>query len=213
MKTLLKLCLVAISSMLLLNSCKKDDNDLSDFEINNPVGYMILYNKGNTTWVYEFASTSKLNIYTTRLLDEYNYTVVDNKVKLAVANEYFLISRGKVTHYVNDVLQDATVRLVKKPDVSQLAGKTFTGTYKTASGSIVHPNFFYTFHPNANKVDAGYIVGTTVRTENYNPIGNIGSRTQHYGPEYYEMLILIDGKLYATYIDNTSSSYAVLSPQ
>jgi hypothetical protein len=199
-------------AMLLLftaTSCKKDDikNDdpLSQFDINDPVGYFIYVKTvdGDGNWaspgLLEFRPGQAMKIYDVSL-QGYSYPLYkyektsSNTIKVTNLNYEFVIENGKVTS------KDARFKelvLIKHAETNQLSGKTFAGTYYRPDNSILHQSFFYSYAESS--FTAGYKVGAAVRMETYSSIGNIASWSRVSGTKDVEFMVLVNGKLEAGY--------------
>ena len=205
-----------ISVILLISfaSCKKDKVAKSDeFDINNPVGYFIYLKLGNDDGtgirptIMEFRPGKTLKDYSAMGSRTYPYEVIDgNVINLVGLDDYrFVIEDGKIT---TEFVPFKEVALLKAEETNQLAGKTFAGIYYKRDGSVLHPNFFYNFSGNENKVGAGLNTGTVTRTENYTSIGNIAAMVDVAGTEDKEFMVLVNGKLEVGYYqDKPYSEY------
>ena len=205
-----KLLVLVIS--LFIFSCKKDKNtNKSSFDINNPQGYAIVmmhtgtqpkpfiavFNDGNK------AALASTNSYGNTTFEVVNDEIIinDDGVKLT-----FKVQNGKIIAHHNSLKY---AELIKVPTENQLAGKTFTGTYYNADGSILHPTFYYFFHSFGNKADVGLKVGTSLRTENYVPMGNVAAFINN--GNFVEFVIKMpDGNVISNYRSGATSSYGFL---
>lgn len=206
----------AILAILLVTfaACKKDEvaKDADKFDINSPVGYFIYVKQqvqtndsatGILQGLYEFLPEKKLRMHeaisdgnNSRL---FSYEVVDGHViALTDSDLKFVIENGQVT---SNYTHFRMLALLKASETNQLAGKTFSGTYYKSDRSVLHQNFFYSFAGKDNKVDAGFSVGTALRTENYRSIGNIAARIAVVGNDDLEFMVLMNGKLEVSYYD------------
>nr|WP_121272079.1 hypothetical protein [Pedobacter schmidteae] len=213
---------MAVSMMILLTfaSCKKNEvkKEEAKFDINNPVGYFIyvrfsINGSWPSSWLFEFSPGKTLKFHEASAVNGqvYTYEVIDgNIISLKGLNYRFLIENGKITSENFE-----QVALVKASETNQLRGKTFAGTYYKPNHSVLHENFFYSFSSTENKVDAGFKVGTAVRTETYKTIGNIAAWADKDGTGDIEFLLLLDGKLEVNYYNKTIGTryYGSFSPQ
>ena len=212
----LKQIMAMVSAILLITfaACKKEKiaKNADKFDINNPVGYLIYVKQlvqtsdGDTTIIqglFEFLPEKKLRRHeatsdghSSRMLP---YEIVNgNTVALTDSDLQFIIDDE---HVSSNYAHFKTLALIKAAETNQLTGKTFTGIYYRPDKSVLHPNFFYSFAGNDNKVDAGFRVGTTMRTENYSTIGNIAARVAVVGNDDLEFMVLLNGKLEVSYYD------------
>jgi len=217
---------MTVASIILLvafSACKKNnpekDVGKSKFDINNPVGYFVYLKMANDdgTWIIptimEFMPGKTLKHYTAMASQTYSYEVIDgNVINLVGLNYRFVIEDGKIT---TEVARFKEVALLKAEETNQLAEKTFAGIYYKPDGSVLHPNFFYNFSGNENKVGAGLKTGTVIRTENYTSIGNIAAVAAIPGNEDKEFMVLVNGKLEVSYYQKNpySEYYGSFSPQ
>jgi len=217
MKHLINTMTTALVVLLItFMSCKKNEvekeKEKPKFDINNPVGYFIYLKMANDdgTWIVptilEFRPGKTLKHYTARDSQTYAYEILDgNVINLVGLNYRFVIEDGKIT---TEVTRFKEVTLLKAEETNQLAGKTFAGIYYKPDGSVLHPNFFYNFSGNENKVGAGLKIGTVIRTENYTSIGNIAAVAAIAGNEDKEFMVLVNGKLEVSYYQkNPYSEY------
>lgn len=211
MKDLKQLPLALLILAITCSACKKDKVAESDkFDINSPVGYFIYVTQlvdiggGDTQAVqrlFEFLPEKKIRIHEATS-DGNNgrsiaYDIVDNNVVALVDSDLqFTIENGKVS---SNYPHFETLALLKASGTNQLAGKTFAGTYFKPDKSVLHQNFFYSFAAEGNKVGAGFTVGNALRTENYSSIGNIAARVAVVGNADLEFMVLVNGKLEASY--------------
>lgn len=194
--------LVLIISIVIL-SCKKDKNaNKSGFDINNPQGYAIVMMNNTaqpTPVIAVFREGNKVTLASTSTYGTSTFEVVNDEI-IIDDDGYklpFKIQNGKIISYKNSL---KSAELIKIPAEDQLADKTFTGTYYKNDGSVLHPNFYYSFHSFGNKVDAGFKVGTSLRTENYVPIGNVAAFIRN--GNYVEFVIKMpDGNVISNYRD------------
>ncbi|WP_113653351.1 hypothetical protein [Pedobacter namyangjuensis] len=208
-KISIKLLVLIIS--LVIFSCKKDKNNIkSSFDINNPKGYAIIYKYRNvspSTTIAVFNESNKVTYGGTHTLGIASFRVSNDQLILDDdgIDLVFKIENEKIVSFSDNI---KTAELIKIPDENQLLAKTFTGTYFNKDGSILHPKFFYKFETYTNKVDAGYDVGTTVRTENYTSMGNVAAFIQNNG--YVEFIIKMpDGTIESNYSSKNSNAYGV----
>lgn len=220
MKHIFKLPTIILMVSIYFLSCKKDKENEPGFDIKNPAGYVIagtfdIPNLGNNVpvpIVFEFLSNQKLKIGYIEGTEELDYfvsndTVLTDGIKL-------LIKNNKLTYFKFQLIEfpNHNLKILKKPDANALLGKTYTGSYYNLDNTVLHPNFFYGFHAAEDKVDAGYNVGTTVRTETYTSVANIGALVQ--GNGFKEFMLLDEGKLKAMYkATGGNAQYANLNPQ
>ncbi|NGM61749.1 hypothetical protein G5B30_07455 [Sphingobacterium sp. SGG-5] len=197
------LCLLLLG-MVALMSCSKDDNIQPEetFDINNPEGYFIYAKHFNpdgsyrNIYVYEFMPGKRLNERNANGDRIETYIILDdNTINVGNGAFYLSFNGDLVTSNIGGI-EDGT--LIKAPESNQMAGKTFTGTYYKADESVLHHNFFYSFAAGGNTVDAGLNVGTTLRTENYTPIGNFAARAELENGDV-EFMVFVNGKLEVTY--------------
>ncbi len=130
-------------------------------------------------------------------LPSYNYCkiVAENTIELINEGSQFVLSANAATSNEERYKQLA---LIKKEETNQLAGKTFAGTYFNADMSVLHPDFFYGFHSNEDKYDAGFEVGTVLRTETYFPFDN-SFVIKKLDNNDVELMVLVNGKLEVNY--------------
>lgn len=204
MKRIFGFSIIVLAASILLLSCKKDKAGEPEFDVNNPVGYVVAGKFNSSTQsgaveipvVFEFLPDQKARYGIIFGTGELDYvlnadTFLFNGLKL-------LIKNNKVTYFNYSGLEfhNPAFNLLKKPATNLLSGKTYTGTYYNQNQSVLHPQFFYGFKAE-NKVDAGYTVGTTVRTEAYNSIANISALVE--GKGFREFMLLNEGKLEVMY--------------
>ncbi|MCB0455517.1 MAG: hypothetical protein KDC62_09020 [Aequorivita sp.] len=125
----------------------------------------------------------------------YYKIIAENTIELLNEGTQFVLNENAVLSN-NDRYKELV--LVKKEESNQLAGKTFAGTYYNADMTVLHPNFFYAYHNNDDKYDAGFEVGTALRTETYTSLGNIAS-VRVLDNQDVELMVLVNGKLEVNY--------------
>lgn len=215
MKPLQRLSLTLLMLAITFSSCKKEvvkkEEEKPKFDINNPVGYFI-YSKQTLSglwpsiWLLEFRPGKTLKLYEASPLRDgqiISYEVIDgNIVSLKGMNYRFLIENGEITSP-----NFATVALIKAAETDLLSGKTFAGTYYTPEHKVYHEKFFYSFSDKEKKVNIGFNVGATVRTETYRTVGNIAAWVDKNGAGDIEFLLLLNGKLEVNYYDNRGIRY------
>lgn len=218
MQRIKKLGVLVMLLSLLLPSCKKEhvgkDADPNQFDINNPLGYFIyvkaVKDDGSSPkpMLFEFGIGKTFKLYGATPDGNGStitaYEVTDgNVVALAGSDVRFVIDKDRITS--NDP-RFIELALIKAPEINQLTGKTFAGTYYKSDTSIHHSNFFYSFSGNGSEVGAGINIGTIVRTENYNSIGNLAAWVDVSRNNDVEFMVLVNGKLEVNYYqkkDNT----------
>lgn len=220
MKQLFKLSIILIVASIFFLSCQKDKENEPQFDIKNPVGYVIAgkfdltveSNQVQIPIVFEFLPNQKIRIGYIEGTGELDYLVSNDTILLDGMK--LLIKKDRVTHFTFGIQESPnnTFKLLKKPETRLLLGKTYTGTYFNPDGTVLHPNFFYSFHAADDKIDAGYNVGTTVRTETYTNISNIAALVP--GNGFREFMLLDEGKLEVMYMSNTGTlNFGTLNPQ
>lgn len=204
---------VMLSILSAIFACKKDKNIVPEaqFDLNNPQGYAIVItpsDKENMPAILLFPSENKLVVryHDVKGIADIPFTV--NGTELKIADAVFKIENSKITGF-NQLIGKAT--LVKIPANNQLAGKTFTGLFYKADGSVLHPRFFYSFDASNNKVAAGFEVGNTLRTENYAPIANMAAYIKNDASQYNEFIVKMpDGSVISNYKDGSGIQYGLL---
>ena len=189
-------------------SCKKNRTEPS-FNINNPKGYAIIYSHHTAYPVPIIAVFNEANKVSYGSISTYgNSTFRVNNNDLILDDDgidlIFKIQNDKIISH-SDNIKSAV--LIKIPEEDQLLGRTYTGVYYNTNGTILHPKFFYNFSSFGNKVDVGYDVGNTVRTETYTPMGNIAAFIQRNGVEF--IIKMPDGSVISNYKDKNGSSYGI----
>lgn len=156
------------SFCLTISSCKKD-RIAASFDINNPKGYAIIMTKNfdyPVPIIAVFNDGNKLTYAGQETYGNSTFKVSNNEMILDDDGEElrFTIQNDKIISHSNRM---KTAVLIKVPEEDQLMGKTFTGSYYNANGSVLHPTFFYAFESFEKKVNAGYQLGNIIRTETY----------------------------------------------
>lgn len=198
------------TGLLAILSCKKDAVAPS-FNINNPKGYAIVYTHPQHTFplpiIAVFNENNRLTYGSIYTYGNSSFRV--NNDELILDDDgidlVFKIQGEKIISHSANI---KSAELVKVPSENQLLGKTFTGIYYHTNAAVLHPKFFYRFDSFGNKVNAGYQVETTIRTENYTPLGNIAAFIQGNGTEF--IIKMPDGSIIANYKDNNGTSYGIL---
>ncbi len=208
MKRIFSFSIIFLAASILLLSCKKDKNKVDEpqFDVNNPVGYVVAGKFNFTTQsgpveipvVFEFLANQKMRYGLIDGAGTLDYVLSEDTFLFSGLK--LLIKNNKVAYFNYSGLEfpNPTFNLLKKPATNLLLGKTYTGTYYNQDQSVLHPQFFYGFKTSENKVDAGYTVGTTVRTEDYTSIANIAALVE--GNGYREFMFLNEGKLEVMYL-------------
>jgi len=210
--SLLALLMLGITA---LTSCSKDDDMRPQvtFDINNPEGYFLYYKGGGLlNGLYEFLPAKKIRTHSTGSSNILQYTVVDNNIDIegGIGTIRFVIEGDSVW---NPDPYYTAIALIRPPESNQLAGKTFAGTYYNTDMSVLHPNFFYGFAAGGNTVDAGFTVGTTLRTEDYTSIGSVAARAELENGDI-EFMVLVNGKLEVNYrTSNRAFHYGTFARQ
>lgn len=220
MKHIIKSLAIFLTASIFFLSCKKDKENELGLDMNNPTGYVIagtfdIPNLGNNVpvpIVFEFLSNKKLKVGYVEGAEELDYfvsndTLLTNGIKLVIKN-------NKVTYFKFQLLESPNhnLKILKKPATNVLSGKTYLGAYYNLDNTVLHPNFFYGFHATEDKVEAGYNVGTAVRTETYTSVANIAAFVQ--GTGFKEFMLLEEGGLRAMYkATGGNAQYAKLNPQ
>ncbi|SDC89957.1 hypothetical protein [Niabella drilacis] len=212
----------------ILFSCKKNNDDAAPgFNINQLEGYVIsgavIRSTGFTPFAAEFLPGQKVKLgYETFYYDSKDY-VIDKDTLKVNDNIKLVIKNKKVTHYYyyssnpytpGSSTHDLSFNLYKKPEASQLQGKTFTGTYYNyPDGSVLHNSFYYKFAQNTNTLAAGFTIGMPVRSNPYINIGNVAAFAQPGNDR--ELMVWHNGRLLAIYFNKEENQYqyALLSPQ
>lgn len=194
--------------LLSLSSCKKDPVAPS-FNINNPKGYAIVYSHRNDYPAPIIAVFNEGNKVTYGSVNTYgNASFRVNNDELILDDDgidlVFKIQNEKIVSYSDNI---KTAELIKIPEENQLLGKTFTGVYYHTNGTVLHQKFFYNFQSFGNKVEVGYDVGNTIRTESYTPMGNIAAFIQNNGVEF--IIKMPDGRIISNYRNNVSNAYGI----
>jgi len=199
-----RLLTLLILGMTALTSCSKDDDIQPEetFDINNLAGYFLYYESSNFNSIYpyrriyllEFTSGKICKRYSVFGEDFYPYTIEEGNI-INTGFTQFLLDGDSILDINNKYKE---INLIKVPESNQLAGKIFGGTYYLANMSVLHPNFFYSFAAEGYKLDAGFIIGTTQRIQNYTPIGNVAARSELDNGDT-EFMVLVNGKLEVNY--------------
>lgn len=188
-----------------VSSCKKDPV-APPFNINNLKGYAIVFTTSSATPTTNIAVFGEGNLVThasVYTLGNATFSVNNDQLILSGIDETFKIQNEKIVSFSNNI---KTAELIKIPNENQFAGKTFTGIYYNKNGTVLHPKFFYKFGPYLNKVEVGYEIGTTIRTEDYTPIGNIAAFIRQ--NSFLEFIIKMpDGTIVSNFRDSNSMSY------
>jgi hypothetical protein len=195
--------------LMALVSCKKDakENQLS-FNLNNLKGYAIVFTTSSatpTTNIAVFGEDNEVTHASVGVLGTSTFNVNNDQLILNGINETFKVQNEKIVSFSDKI---KTAELIKTPDQNQLTAKTFTGIYHDKNGNVLHPKFFYKFGANLNKVEVGYEVGTTIRTEDYTPFGNIAALIRQ--NSYIEFIVKMpDGSIVSNFRDGNSTSYGL----
>ncbi|GAB3023644.1 hypothetical protein GCM10027051_30290 [Niabella terrae] len=207
---LLRYCLLALLLLgtTVLTSCSKDVDSIAEeadttFDINNPEGYFLYYKGGGLlNGIYEFMPGKKVKKHSVGEGSTLSYTVVDNNIDVegGIGTIRFMFKGDSV--WSSDPYY-TRVTLIKKLERNELSGNTFTGTYYNGDKSVLHPHFFYSFAVSGTTVDAGFNLGTTVRTQNYRSIGNFAARVELNNRDT-EFMVLLNGKLEVNYRTRTN---------
>ncbi len=207
-------------------SCSKDgdvpptpDPQEAGFDIHDPVGHFMLLNfkdssieEGTTETLrlYQFLPDNLIhslqlnfpdasNAY--EVMDENTISIPEDRIRIMIVDDEIT----KVTIQGEEI--NGTFHLIKSPAQNILPGNTYTGSYRLNEATIIHPHFFYGFHKDGLKVDAGFEKGTVLRTDNYESIGNFAAyiETPNINDPTLmdqELLIWVGGKLEANYYDD-----------
>lgn len=200
--------ILLFSFCLSISSCKKDRIS-SSFDINNPKGYAIIMTR-NLNYpvpiIAIFNDGDKLTFAGYETYGNSSFKVSNNEMILDDDGEElrFTLQNDKIISHSNSL---KTAVLIKVPDENQLLGKTFAGSYYNINGSVLHPKFFYSFDSFTNKVNVGYELGNTIRTENYTSFGNVAAFIQHNGVEF--IIKMPDGSVISNYRNVNSTSYGI----
>jgi hypothetical protein len=212
-QTILLLAFLQLAAM-----CQKDkevnpsEKDLIGIDLENPVGRFLYYEMPTTEkyrfTIFEFAPGNNIKAYNATLKDPAIIPYEregDRTIRLSFGGDIVFHEKGKVT----TTLSGRNIKLLPETSSSQLAGKTFTGTYLQKNGAVLHQNFFYTFSNTGNQLQAGFQVGNPERGATYTPIGPWGVVADVSNGDR-ELMVLVDGKLeadfYARAIDQTQTA-------
>lgn len=226
MKAKVKFLLMILLATLMVACSKDDDNNQEpdpqeeSFDINNPEGYIVAIKQQNATrtlTLFKFLPNDEIKMYETVngvFMEAYalinnntiEINIVGNNIKITFEDE----GVSKVT--LNDDQIEGSYHLIKQNDENILAGNTYTGAYKIDENTDLHPNFFYDFHQNELKVDAGFEVGTPLRTDDYESIGNFAAYVSTPNPADptkmdKELMVWLDGKLEVNYKNIVDGAY------
>lgn len=201
-------------------SCKKskvekeeDTEEEPFFDTNKAEDYYIyakVFPDGNTMKVlFDFQPDKQVTSWRSGWKTTSPYTITENNTVISfdVDHTKITVDKGVVTGITSEGLTFFDITPIKKSDVGSLTEKIFVGSYLRSNGDVLHQNFFYRFIGN-NKVEVGRNTGaTTERTEDYEPIGNIGAWVEEVSNTngHSELLLLINGRLEVNYYDKNSN--------
>lgn len=204
---------------LSLTVCKKNKDTVPDtqFDINNPQGYAIVIKHKNFSYagisaavlIFQAADKQMVNGYDMFGERTFRYHVNGNVLKIADPEIIYEFRIEKDKLIVLDSRAEKA-DLIKIPAENQLLGKTFTGKYYNANGTVHQASFFYAFWKEGNKVNVGYQLGTTMRTETYFPVANIGALVKGNGFTEF-VLAMPDGAVACTYLDGNNPKFGVFN--
>lgn len=204
-------------------SCKKDGEKDEIFDINKLSDYILFArrddgNPKNSIRLYDFKAGNEAMMFTGggNFNAQQVYTIVDNNtIMISNTSKIVFDQQGNVTSMIYNNPDNPEVaqtykqfKLIKKHTTDQLAGKSFRFRYYNPDGSLVPPEHTYTFAANGSKPE-GQTINGALRNSDYTLIGNVayvGSANKG-GTTDYEVLVLVNGKLEASYRDNTESVY------
>lgn len=196
----------------LFTSCSKDDNmqpepERETFDIHNPEGCFlyVLDARGDGSdpviWLYEFLPGKILRRHSVSKYFDFPYTIRDGNTIVSGDDREFVFEGDTI---LSDYLFFREIVLIKTQANYLLSGKTFSGTYYKKDKSILHQNFFYSFHADRFWVDAGFSPGTPMRTEEYTTIGGFAARAELANGDK-EFMVLVNNKLQVNYRVKTDS--------
>ncbi len=212
-----KIYTILIAALYILcfsTACKKDkpstdreDNDVF-FDVKKAEEYYIYVKTINDNQVtkhslIDFGPDNSITLYVTQYQYVDAYTFTDNNTTVTINSSIanIVINKGKVASIT--LAKDSVTEfiVIKKEEVSSLVGKTFTGSYLKADGTVLHSKFFYRFIGD-NKYEAGFEIANTLRTETYEPIGNIGAWVSSTSDlNHRELLLYVNDALKVTYME------------
>lgn len=204
------ICMLLATGMLI--SCKKDAETVPKEKgiIEDPANYVVyirLQSPSGSAYydeLYDFSPDNKMYTYTPEIPQGAirNYSRDGNILK--IEGTMVEITQDKVTNEGGWDIKDFAI--LKKQSSNQLAGKVYTGVYYKNDGSVLHPSFFYQFHPSSTTKKAGLVFPTVAREDTYILIGGVaalGKNIPGY-PGDAELLVLVNEKLYVNYYDSTN---------
>jgi hypothetical protein len=180
---------------------KPSEKDLIGIDLDDPVGrclYLELPSDlSNRFLILEFAPNNFLNVYGVTVPNPLPipYERPGDRI-IRITGGDFHFEEGGIVSSVSANFK----RLLLLPEAStnQLAGKTFEGKYHRENGSVLHENYFYSFSKTGTELQAGFQVGSPVRTATYIRIGNWGAVSRVNNGDL-EVMVLVDGKLEVDY--------------
>lgn len=217
-----RLFFILFASLIAFSCSKEGNSEVQepdpqevDFDINNPIGfYAAIQSNENvlaSPYLYRFLPDNMIQpIYIDGYGEEVSYQISGNNTVVIPGRDVsFTIENNEIKEVSINGIDDVEGRffLIKNPENNVLKGNTYTGIYFKENGDVLHPNFFYSFHEDFQEVDAGLEVGTTLRTENYQTIGNFGALTSFESTDANgeitydnEMMIWVEDRLEVNYL-------------
>lgn len=207
---------IALSCLLCATiSCQKanvldDEIDHLQFNVDRAEDYYIYLKfesdvEGIQHALLNFQPNEQLDVHTTQYHYSGTYVIEKNNATATIdfGELRIILENGRISRILQGDTKYTDVRVLKKSDAASPIGKTFTGSYLRTNGSVLHQNFFYRFIGDS-KYEAGFNPSATVRTETYEPIGNIGAWVINVSDNaaHRELLLFVNGELKVTYMED-----------
>lgn len=218
------LCMLLATGMLI--SCKKNTETVPKEKgiMEDPASYVVYIRLKNSSgfvedWIYDFSLDNKVQTY---LISQYdgtpkvrNYEI--NGDTLKIMGTIVNLTKDNVIFIEDDERTLQQFAFLKKQPTNRFAGKAFTGTYYRFESTVLHPSFFYQFHPTNATKKVGRVFPNADREDSYILIGGVVAIWNNISgyPGDLESMVIIDDKLNVNYRDDINNRlyYGVFSKQ
>lgn len=211
--------------MLSISACKKSEvkPEQDQFDIDNLLDYYIVikhFEQNNSTHatphLIQFFGNPNKSIG----FNDWHYEKVQQGLDVGVLRIGSMQYENNTFHFNKNLLSGFSLlykggelksiespdklqaKLIKIPASNSFAGKTFIGKYYKEDGSVLHETFFYQFAEDSNRLSAGLVYPTVLRTNDFkmdHPAMGSGKYN-----EDRELLIYDGEKLLASYYDKAN---------